>query len=189
MQDKDKARPQIGPPEWARYDELMRVLQSGAPIDFARMVQREPAFPYGRDPVFGRHWLTNAIDWQAVRAVRWMLAQQVDVSYLDEEGLTPLMAVLDCKNGDNRYAMLHLLLAQGAAHATVGLNFFTAAHVAALNNDVNALRLLAQYGADLYVATEDFGVWRTPADVARFHQCPAALAYLEKHGLTEGTQR
>ncbi len=165
------------------YDEIMEILVHGDASNFLTLQAAEPSFPHGRDSFLDRHWITNAIHFEAETAIRWMVAQGVNLSYCDNEGLTSLSEVLDCKDAELRYAMLHLLLKAGARHDVVGYNVFTAAHFAAVRNDVKALRILKEYGADLCAATLDFS-WRTPEDVARFHKCDDALAYLESicHG-------
>ncbi len=163
---------------WDRYDEMMNILVHGDAPDFFALQTQEQAFPHGRDSFLDRHWITNAIHYKAEKAIRWMVEQGVDLSYRDEEGLTSLSEILDCDDAQFRYAMLRVLLAAGAKHDVIGSNAFTTAHCAAVGNDVEALRILKEYGADLCAATLDFS-WSTPEDVARFHKCSEALAYLE----------
>lgn len=168
---------------WDRHDEIVNILIHGDVPDFDALQKQEQSFPHGRDKLFDRHWITNAIHYKAEKAIRWLIEQGVDLSYRDGEGLTVLSEILDSDPPEFRYAMLRLLLAAGAKHDVISSNFFTAAHWAARFNDVEALQILKEYGADLCVATLDID-WRTPEDVARANQCAEALAYLENvcHG-------
>lgn len=164
---------------WALTDAVYEVLKCGDEGALARLQAEHPEFPHGRDWALDRHWLTNAIHLKAVRAIGWLIEQGVDLSYRDEEGLTPLCEALDCDDEQTRYDLLRLLLAHGARADIIGANFFTVAHWAAMRNDVVALRILKKHGADLCVATDDYG-WSTPADIAKSGRCHEALDYLEE---------
>jgi ankyrin repeat protein len=138
------------------------------------------SFPHGVDPALDRHWLTNAIYAEAPGAVAWMAERGVDLSYVDDEGFTPLMSALQIADTQTRVAILRLLLAAGSRHDLIGTNCWTAAHFAASCGYVDELKLLEEFGADLCASTEDLGSWSTPLDVARRQGHAAAAEYLRK---------
>jgi ankyrin repeat protein len=180
------ARPPDPPPltpqqqlAWQEFDHVARILERGDAGELEELERAVDSFPDGVDPALGRRWITNAVDQGATRAVAWMIQRHVELSSVDDEGSTPLISAIELRDPATRLAMMRLLLAAGARHDAIGLNRWTAAHCAASEGDVEALKLLAAFGADLGMATEDLGSWRTPADAARRHNHVAAIAYLD----------
>lgn len=165
---------------WHCLDRVSGILRAGQPSALAALESELESFPHGVDPALERRWLTNGIHCEALDAVAWMIQRKVDLSYVDDEGFTPIASALQIEDEAVRHTMLRMLLQAGASHDSMGGNMWTAAHSAALNGDVEALRILAEFGADLCAATEDLGSWRTPEDVARHHHHAQALEYLEK---------
>ncbi|MGE3430404.1 MAG: ankyrin repeat domain-containing protein [Ramlibacter sp.] len=172
---------------WRCVERVSGVMRAGQPCALAALESELESFPHGVDPALERRWLTNAIDYEALGAIEWMIERQVDLSYIDEEGFTPITSALQIENEVTRHAVLRLLLHAGARHDLIAADGGTAAHFAANRGDVEALRILAEFGADLCAATEDLGSWKTPADVARYHKHAQALEYLEK--LCSGVDR
>lgn len=134
-------------------------------------------FHTGKIPILGRRWITNAIDVGSQTAVQWLLGQGVDLNFRDDEGYTPLHSAIDRQLGD-KHQVLALLLAAGAPVNRKGLNDWTPAHMAAARDDVEALRLLVQYGADLTMRT-DIDDYATPLEEARSLGKLSAARYLE----------
>jgi ankyrin repeat protein len=113
-------------------------------------------------------------------SVRWMLEQNVDLDFTDEGGYTPLHAVLERSRSD-RYDLLEVLLSAGAPVDRKGIHDWTATHMAAARNDVEALRILVRHGADLSIRTgiDDHA---TPLEEARNLGKHEAAAFLESVG-------
>jgi hypothetical protein len=164
---------------WRVLDRVWDVMINGDGAALAKLEQEIESFPHGTDPALDRHWLTNAVDAGTISAVRWMVGRGVELSYVDDEGYTPLISALHVEEPNKRHEIMRLLLAAGSQHDLIGLNRWTAAHFAASIGDVDALQLLREFGADLCVCTEDLGSWSTPEWVATFHKHAAALAYLQ----------
>ena len=153
---------------------------SGNERELDELAMELDSFPHGVDPALDRHWLTNAIYAGARGAVAWMAERGVDLSYVDDEGFTPLMSALQIADTEIRLAILRLLLAAGSRHDLIGTNCWTAAHFAASCGYLDELKLLAEYGADLCASTEDLGSWSTPLYAARLQSHAAAVEYLRK---------
>jgi ankyrin repeat protein len=164
---------------WRCFDRAQAVMISANKSALNELALELNSFPHGLDPALDRHWLTNAIDGRAPAAVVWMIEQGVNLSYVDDEGFTPLMSALQIDDPEIRIAILRLLLAAGSRHDLIGTNCWTAAHFAASCGYVDELKLLKEFGADLCASTEDLGSWSTSLDVARRQCHAAAVEYLE----------
>jgi ankyrin repeat protein len=159
-----------------QYEYAVGVLESGDPDRLGSLVNELEGFPHGEDSYLGRRWITNAIDVGSQAAVEWMLAQGVDLNFRDAEGYTPLHSAIEFER-PNRNEVLQLLLAAGAPVNLKGVNDWTPAHMAAARDDVEALRLLVHYGADLSIRT-DIDDHATPLEEARSLGKLAAAEYL-----------
>lgn len=156
---------------------MTEVLASGTASDFEELAALCEDFPGGRDPLVGRHWITNAIDCGSELAVAWMLSKGVDISFRDDEGYTVLHSALD-RSLDDKHRVLELLLRHGAPVNAHGINDWTPAHVAAARGDVKALKLLVTYKADLSIRTT-IDNYATPLEEARSLKKEAAVRFLE----------
>jgi ankyrin repeat protein len=150
-----------------QYDAMMAVVQGAELHELERLALSAPPFPHGVDPFHNRHWITNAIDYQALASIRWMLSKAVDVSFMDDEGQTALLSALEGKDAALRYEIMEELLKAGAPPNRLGHANETAAQRAAWSGDLEALKLLQQYGANLSQETEDLGSYSTPLSNAR----------------------
>jgi ankyrin repeat protein len=160
-----------------RYRRGLAVLESGDPAALDALAHELVGFPHGDDPYAGRRWITNAIAMGSKASVQWMLRQAVDLSFRDAEGYTPLHSALGRERPD-RYEVLEMLLAAGAPVDLKGVNDWTPAHMAAAYDDVEALRILVRYGADLSIRT-DIDDYATPLEEARTLGKREAVKYLE----------
>lgn len=158
-------------------ERIMDLLIAGSVEELEREAAANPRFPDGVDDRLGRCWIINAIDYGSLHAIAWMIARGVDLSFVDEEGTTVLLSALD-RDLPDRHEVLDLLLRCGAPTDLHGINDWTAAHMAASRDDVEALRILKRHGADLQATRNDFGI-TTPQEDARTLKCWNALAFLE----------
>lgn len=159
-------------------DRIMGLLIAGSVEALEREAAANPRFPHGVDDRLGRYWIINAVDCGSPQAIAWMIAKGVDLSFVDEEGTTVLLSALD-RGQPDRHEVLDLLLRSGAPTDLHGINNWTAAHMAASRDDVEALRILKRHGADLGAIRNDFGI-TTPLDDARTLKCWKAAAFLEQ---------
>ena len=143
----------------------MGILSKGNPGEFSKLKERVPSFPYGVDPFHETPWLTNAIDWRAIDAINWMIDQKVQTNYCDGEGYTPLMSAIELTDSESKYRILEILLRAGAEPDQIG-HYGTAAHLASMRGDLEALKILQKFGANLCLPHEDLGRWSTPLDEA-----------------------
>jgi ankyrin repeat protein len=165
-------------PESQDYQYMTEVLASGTVNDLEELAGLCEDFPGGRDPLVGRHWITNAIDCGSELAVAWMLSKGVDLSFRDEEGYTVLHSALE-RASDDKYRVLELLLRHGAPVNARGINDWTPAHMAAVREDIEGLKLLVAYKADLSIRTT-IDHYATPLEEARLLKKEAAVRFLER---------
>ena len=131
------------------------------------------------DDYLGRAWIINAIDCGSLSAIAWMVFQGVALSFVDDEGYSPLLAAVERTQPD-RDDVLDLLLRHGAASELHGINFWTAAHMAASRDDVQALRVLKKHRVNLHQTRIDH-TSSTPLEDARTLGCWSAVAFLEQN--------
>ncbi len=143
---------------------MLHLLRTGNVDSWENMAERESTFPGGFDPLVQRRWIINAIDTGSAACVRWMALKGVDLNFRDKEGYTPLHAAID-RGSDAKYEILETLLRAGAPVNLQGFNEWTPAHLAAARDDVQALKLLVQFGANLSIRT-DIDDFATPLEEA-----------------------
>jgi ankyrin repeat protein len=134
------------------YRRAIAVLESGDAAQLEALARAIDGFPHGVDAVTGRRWIMNALGSGSALSVRWMLDRRVDLAFRDAEGFTPLHVALQRPRAD-RLDLLERLLATGAPVNLKGINDWTPAHMAAAQDDVDALRILVRHGADLSIRT------------------------------------
>lgn len=140
------------------YNDIMDALMNGNPIAWEKLAKQENNFPNGCDKFVGRRWITNAIDCGSLESVRWMLAQKVDLLFVDEEGYSVLHSCID-RELPNKYNTLQLLIdAQAAINIgtkieNLATNGWSPLHLAAVRNDFEAVQLLLKNGADTSLKT------------------------------------
>jgi ankyrin repeat protein len=159
------------------YSYIIQVLASGSASDLEELAQLCGDFPQGKDPLLGRHWITNAIDCGSEFAVAWMLSKGVELSFRGADGYTVLHSALERRFND-KHRVLELLLKHGAPVNAHGVNDWTPAHLAAAREDIEGLRLLIAYGADLSIRTT-IDHYATPLEEARLLKKEAAVKFLE----------
>lgn len=165
-------------PEYDDYAYIINILATGSDEQFDELTALIGEFPRGADKYLGRPWIRNAIDCGSLAAIEWMLKYRVDLSFRDDEGYTVLHAALARKRPD-RYSVLALLLDNGAPVNAHGINDWTPAHMAAVREDIEALRLLIKHGADLSIRTR-IDDYETPLEEARSLGRMVSVRFLEE---------
>lgn len=159
------------------YAYITDLLRDGSEADLEELAELVVGFPEGTDDFINRRWIMNAIDCGSRRAVEWMIQKGVDLSFVDEEGYTPLLSVIESRR-DDKYEIVELLLIHGAPTNVHGVNDWTPLHLAAARNDVESLKLLLKFGADSSTRTR-IDDYATPLEEARTLGCREAVAFLE----------
>lgn len=159
------------------YDRVMEILANGSVQDLETASQEVSSFPHGRDVFIHRHWIRNAVDCGSKASIDWMLSQGVQLDYKDDEGYTILQCAIERSNAD-KYEALEALLKAGAPINAHGVNDWTAAHMAAVREDIESLKLLIKYGADLNERTR-IDSYATPLEEARELKKVKAVEFLE----------
>jgi ankyrin repeat protein len=134
-------------------------------------------FPKGIDDFIQRHWITNAIDCGSLESVKWILSKNVDLSFRDDGGYTPILSAIDRELPD-KYEIIQLLIDNGAPINKKGINDWTPLHMAAARDDIEALKILVSNGADLTIRTE-IDEYATPLEEAKILKKLKAVEYLK----------
>lgn len=151
------------------------LLRAGTTEQLEELAELIDDFPNGKDEFVGQPWIHNAIDVGSKRTIAWMLSRKVDLaaSY-DDAGVPILLRAIEAERSD----VLELLLQHGAPVDVHGINDWTPLHMAAAKNDVAAVKLLLQYGADPTAKTR-IDDYATPLEEARTLGANDAVRYLE----------
>ena len=134
------------------YNYIMDAIMKADIPSLNEIAAIEGGFPTGRDAFIHREWITNGIDCGDLAVVKWMLGHGAPVVFDSDEGYTVLHSALE-RDKPDRYDILSLLITAGADVNAYGIHDYTPAHMAAVRNDVQALRLLIDAGADLSLRT------------------------------------
>jgi ankyrin repeat protein len=161
------------------YDDIMKAVMDGNLKALEELSQLVQDFPCGKDDFISRHWITNAIDCGTPQVVAWMLSKGARVGFRDEEGYTVLHSVIQ-RDLPDKYEIMQMLIDAGADVNAHGINDWTPAHMAAVRNDVEAIRILRAADADFTIRTR-IDDYATPIEEAtRLGHSPEAVDYLEK---------
>lgn len=138
-----------------------------------------PAFPNGPGPslAVGRIVLEYAIYHSPLAMIAELLALGAHANYPDHAGFPSLIAALSTRRPERRDILI-LLLASGADPNQRGVNDFTPLHYAAGRDDIRAMELLLDHGADLHARTR-IDSFETALDVAKRAGARKAVALLE----------
>ena len=159
------------------FERVLGILRSGTTADWETLSRELPDFPHGVDDLVQRRWIINAVYGGSKAAIEWMLEKEVELNFRDEEGYTPVLTAIE-RQGPDKHEILEMLLRAGASPNLKGINDWTPAHMAAARDDVEALKRLIRYGADLTVRT-DIDDYATPLEEARTLGSLKAVSYLE----------
>lgn len=151
--------------------------------DIAQIVD---SFPAGREHgTDGQHWITHGIGCGSLAVIEWMLAHGAPVVFPDkgdgrqdgDDGYTVLHSALERRRPD-RLDVLRRLIDAGADVDAQGINDWTPAHMAAFRNDVDALKILGDAGADFSIRTR-IDDRQTPLEEALSSGKTDAVRYLQ----------
>ena len=166
------------------YDDIMKPLMAGDVTALEEIASIVVNFPDGKDDFIFRHWISNAIDCGTVEVVAWMLDKGVSLVFDDDEGFMVLHSAI-FRDPPERYSILRMLIKAGADVNAHGLHDYTPAHLAAARNDVDALKILKDAGADFSIRTR-IDEYLTPLEEARaLGGSPDAVSYLENNAEQE----
>ncbi len=135
------------------YNSIMDAIIKGDLESLVLYSELVEDFPNGEDHFINRQWITNAIDCGNLKIVEWMIKMGVSLVFNDAEGYSVLHSAIE-REKDDKYAIMQILLENGADINAKGINGWTPAHMAAVRNDLEALILLKKLGADFSVRTE-----------------------------------
>lgn len=142
----------------------------------------ESGFPEGGDDS-GRYWITHAVDCGSCEIVEWMLARGASPLIPAEDGYTVLHSAIE-RDMEDKYPVMRALIAAGVNVDEIGIHGYTPAHLAAVRNDVEALKVLHENGADFSIRTTVDNYY-TPLEEARSlneQRAGDAIRYLETLG-------
>lgn len=143
---------------YERYENIINSLQTGIVNDWELIAKEISDFPNGCDGFIGRAWIVNAIDSGSLSLVEWMLSKNINLRFVDNEGYSVLHSCIDRELPD-KYKIMQLLINNGAdinIGAELGqmaLEGWTPLHMAAHRNDIEAIKILLQNGADTTIET------------------------------------
>ena len=153
-----------------KYDLIYNSLLNGKEEDWERLALQFPNFYNERDSdeayedndgkihQLGRFWITNAIDCGSLESVRWIISKGANLRFVDGEGYSPLHSCIDREFSD-KYEIMQLLIDNGAdvnigaELGTMALNSWSPLHMAAARNDLQAIKILLDNGADTTLKT------------------------------------
>ena len=163
----------------SEYKYLMDLLASG---DIEKLEEASSIiddFPNGKDDFADRYWIINAIDCGSFESVKWILEKGVDLDFRDDEGCTPLLSAID-RALPHKYEILKALIDHGAPLNKKGWNDWTPLHQAAAREDIEALKILIDAGADLSIRT-DIDSYATPYEEAKILKRANSVDFLKNY--------
>ncbi|WP_052600142.1 ankyrin repeat domain-containing protein [Aureispira sp. CCB-QB1] len=140
------------------YNLVIHALRQGSTIDWIKLAKKIHDFPNGCDAFIGRRWITNAIDCGSFQSIVWMLSQEVDLNFVDEEGYSVLHSCID-RYLPSKYTIMQLLIDYnapidiGTKEHQLAVNGWSPLHMAVARKDIQAVRLLLKNGANTTLRT------------------------------------
>lgn len=140
------------------YNYIIDILIRGNPITWKKLAKKVRDFPNGCDEFIGRRWITNAIDCGSLKAIRWMLSQDINLKFVDEEGYSVLHSCIE-RTLPNKYNIMQLLIDHkadinvGVSVENLAVNGWSPLHLAVARKDIKAVQLLLKNGANTYLKT------------------------------------
>lgn len=168
-----------------RYLHLIRALKADDLEGVRFALENPPDWANGRDALLHIHVLAHAIGCAPLGLIKTLVEAGADPNYEAADGFPSLILALGAGRLD-RHKIIALLLRAGADPNQRGNGDYTALHVAAGKNDLQAVELLLEHGADPYVRTR-IDELETPLEVAkRAGAVTAATAILNSQQRRKG---
>ena len=161
---------------YKEYNYLINLLSTGDIELLEEAARIIDSFPSGVDDFIQCHWITNAINYGSLESVVWVLSKDVDLTFRDDEGYTPILSAIDREKSD-KYEIIKLLIDHGAPINMKGNNDWTPLHMAAVREDIESLRILVRNGADLTIRTE-IDDYATPLEEAMYLNKQRSVEFL-----------
>jgi hypothetical protein len=134
------------------YQDILEEIMKGNIEYLDRIERNQPGFFSQKNTFNGDHWIIDAIDYGSLKVVQWMISVGASLKFKSETGYPALHTAIDSRLVD-KYQILEYLILCGADLNERGVNDYTPAHLASVNNDVRALKILFKHGADFSIAT------------------------------------
>lgn len=161
----------------AGFTALYSAAGSDYGLSTAEALLRHGANPNAKN-MHGRTALHQAASQGAVKVMELLLANRADVNAATNDGYTPLHGAVSYGKNDTRMSAVEILLKSGAnVNAITSRDGETPFHKAISRGDIEIVKLLIDYGADVN-AVSKFGV--TSLYFAR--NSDAILKLLKEHG-------
>lgn len=99
------------------------------------------------------HWIIHAVDSAPIEYVKWIMSKGVNLHFIELDSYSPLHSCIDREYSD-KYEILHLLIDNGAdinigtQVEQMGFNGWSPLHMAAARNELEAVKILLDNGAD-----------------------------------------
>lgn len=152
--------------QYETYCMCMPIIQRGIEAELDALKASEPSFPHGTTWL-DSHWLIHAIGSNAVDSVKWMMSQNVELNYVEDDGYSPLKTAAEhLPPGDCRIAQLLLQAGANPNYSTVQNPYRSAIHWAAAMDRADILKLFLDFGGKINWVLEDLGGYYTPLDFA-----------------------
>ena len=159
--------------EEKRFQRIDAAFAAGDLAALRAALDDPPRFPNNLMPMAVGPILTYAIYWSPLRFIEELLAIGADPDGHDNDGFPPLIAALNKTHPhpgsparDDVVAVLTRLLDAGADPNQRGINDWTALHMAVVERNPAAVRLLLERGADATLRTR-IDECETPIETAR----------------------
>jgi ankyrin repeat protein len=162
--------------EHPEYDLILWPLIEGDIPRLQQVALELGPFATRQDDFLGRHWITNAIDSGTLDVVRWIIAEGAPTVFDDAEGYSVLHSAIE-RTLPDKHEILRILIDAGADLNVYGINGWTPTHLAAARDDVDALQILREAGADFSIRTLIDG-HQTPLEVAVCSDAKDAIDFL-----------
>ncbi|MFY9259905.1 MAG: ankyrin repeat domain-containing protein [Gallionella sp.] len=161
----------------AGFTALYSAASSDYSVPTAETLLRHGANPNAKN-MHGSTALHQAASQCAVKAIELLLANKADVNAADNQGYTPLHRAISYGKNDTRKIAVEILLKSGAnVNAKTTRDGETPFHKAIDRDDVEIIKLLLNYGADVHAVSK---LGASSLHFAR--NSPVVLELLKEHG-------
>jgi uncharacterized protein len=147
------------------YNRIHEMIHQADLAELAELANHWDEFPGGNYHPYGSSWIIEAIQCGNAEVVAWMLLHGATPKIVVNDGFTALHCAIQRSEHD-KYQMMRDLIAADADVNEIGIHGYTPSHLAAVLNDVEALKILHRSGADFSIRTS-IDDYFTPLQEAR----------------------